>query len=107
LRGRANLRRVFTDAAKVELKGLKILYLRHNDLPERNRIALCPVRGFPSAVERNRQRRLTRESYRLLKSRVRSGYDLAFVLYPGAYGLPERSRQIETLLTRAGLIDTP
>jgi ribonuclease P protein component len=106
LRGRANLGRVFSDAAKVELKGLKILYLQ-NDQPQRNRIALCPVRGFPNAVERNRQRRLARESYRLLKPRLKSGYDLAVVLYPGAYGLAERCSQMETLLTRAGLIDRP
>ena len=94
---------MFTTAAKAELKGLKILYVP-NHLPERNRIALCPVRGFPNAVQRNRQRRLTREAYRLLKPRVRRGYDLAFVLYPGQYGLAERTLQMQTLLARAGLL---
>jgi ribonuclease P protein component len=106
LRGRANLRRVFTSAAKAELKGLKILYLR-SGLPQGNRLALRPVRGFSGAVERNRQKRLVRESYRLLKPRVMPGYDLAFVLYPGAYGWSERSRQVQTLLRRVGLIDSP
>lgn len=66
-----------------------------------------PVRGFRTAVERNRHRRLTREAYRLLKPRVRTGHDLAFLLYPGAYGFAERSAQVQTLLARAGLIDRP
>lgn len=105
LRGRADLRKVFSSAAKVELKGLKIVF-RTNELPRCNRVVIRPVRGFRTAVERNRQRRLTREAYRLLKPRVRPGHDLAFLVYPGAYGFAERSRQVQALLTRAGLIET-
>lgn len=106
LRGRDELRKVFSSHTRVELKGLKIL-LRTNELTQRNRIVLSPVRGFRTAVERNRQRRLVRESYRLLKPLVKPGHDLAFVLYPGDWGFAERSRQVRTLLGRAGLIQRP
>lgn len=41
-----------------------------------SRVVVCPGRGYRSAVARNRQRRLVREAYRLLKPRVAPGYDL-------------------------------
>ena len=56
-----------------------------------------------SAVDRNRAKRLCREAYRDLKGRIATGYDLAFVLYPGKVSFADRRRQLETLLERAGL----
>ena len=101
LKGKADLQRVFTRAANSETKGFKLLYI-DNSLPW-NRIAVCPVRGFTRAVDRNRQKRACREAYRQLKERIRPGLDLAFVLYPGAYGFHERCRQMQFVLQRAGL----
>lgn len=54
-------------------------------------------------MQRNRHKRLCREAYRTLKERIKPGYDLAFVLYPGAYGYLERLDQMEVVLDRAGL----
>jgi ribonuclease P protein component len=101
LKAKADLQRVFTRAASSETKGFKLLYIA-NSLTW-NRIAVCPVRGFPRAVDRNRHKRACREAYRQLKERIRPGLDLAFVLYPGAYGFHERFRQMQAVLQRAGL----
>jgi ribonuclease P protein component len=101
LKAKADLQRVFTRAASSETKGLRLLYIE-NEL-KWNRMAVCPVRGFRKAVLRNRQKRVCREAYRRVKERIRPGFDLAFVLYPGAYGFDERLRQVETVVERAGL----
>ena len=101
LRGRANLRRVFTQGAKAEHRGIKLLYIENN--LEWNRIAVCPVSRFEDAVSRNREKRLCREAYRRLKHQLKTGYDLAFILYPGEYGILERYRQLDALFQRVGL----
>lgn len=69
-----------------------------------NRVLFAPVRKYGNAVERNRARRIARESYRLLKHQLRRGFDLAFVLYNDADDLPNRSHQMTTVLQRAGLL---
>jgi ribonuclease P protein component len=101
LKAKADIQRVFTCAASFETKGFKLLYLA-NALPW-NRIAVCPMRSFRTAVDRNRQKRACREAYRQLKESIRPGYDLAFVLYPGDYSFHDRCRQMQTVLQRAGL----
>ncbi len=52
---------------------------------------------------RNRHKRLCREAFRALKERIKPGYDLAFVLYPGSFGYQDRLDQMEVVLDRAGL----
>jgi ribonuclease P protein component len=102
LKGRSSLRRVFNDAAKSELRGIRVYYIE-NDL-DWNRIAVSPVRGFKNAVARNREKRICREAYRQLKHKLKTGYDLAFVLFPGKYSLSDRIRQLEAVFERIGLI---
>jgi ribonuclease P protein component len=102
LRERSSLRRIFTEAAKSNVRGIRVYYIE-NSL-EWNRIAVSPVRGFKNAVARNREKRICREAYRQLKHKLKTGYDLAFVLYPGKYSLSERIRQLEALFERIGLI---
>jgi ribonuclease P protein component len=101
LKARAELKSVFASATSAETKGIK-LYFVENSLPW-NRMAVCPVRGFRNAVQRNRHKRLCREAYRQLKERIKPGHDLAFVLYSGSYGYLERLGQMEAVLGRAGL----
>ena len=101
LRGKASLGRVFAEAAKSDKKGIRLYYIENN--LDWNRIAVCPVRGFKSAIERNREKRICREAYRQLKHTLKSGYDLAFVLYPGKYSLNTRVQQFEALFERVGL----
>jgi ribonuclease P protein component len=102
LRGRSSLRRVFTEAARSNGKGIRVYYIGNH--LEWNRIAVSPVRGFENAVARNREKRICREAYRQLKHKLKTGYDLAFVLYPGKYSLSDRIRQLEALFERIGLI---
>jgi ribonuclease P protein component len=102
LRGRTSLRRVFTEAAKNDLRGIRVYYIGNN--LDWNRIVVSPVRGFKNAVARNREKRVCREAYRQLKHRLKTGYDLAFVLYPGKYNLSDRIRQLEAVFERIGLI---
>jgi ribonuclease P protein component len=72
----------------------------------RNRVCFTFFRGFGNAVERNRARRLGREAYRNLKPRLRRGYDLILLVYPEDPPpvFAGRMKQLEYLLTRAGLI---
>jgi ribonuclease P protein component len=101
LKAKADLQRVFTRGASTETKGIRLLYIE-NQLSW-NRVAVCPVRGFRKAVARNRQKRLCREAYRQLKGRLRPGFDLVFVLFPGLGTFGERLQQVETVVERAGL----
>ena len=99
---RSSIRRVFTEAAKSNDRGIRVYYIENN--LEWNRIAVSPVRGFKNAVARNREKRICREAYRQLKHKLKSGYDLAIVLYPGRYSLSDRIRQLEALFERIGLM---
>ena len=101
LKGRYSLGRVFAGSKKCDTRGLRVYYIENN--LDRNRIAVCPVRGFKSAVARNREKRVCREAYRLIKNKLKTGYDLAFVLYPGNYNLSDRLGQLEAIFERIGL----
>jgi len=67
------------------------------------RAVFVPVRSYPSAVARNRARRVVRECWRLEKGRLAPGHDVAVVLYPGYDLYLERKAQLERLLRQAGL----
>ena len=72
----------------------------------RSRVVVCPSRGFASAPARNRQRRLVREAYRLLKHRVTPGYDLLLQVRPRRHELGVRAAGgvLAGLLGDAGLL---
>jgi ribonuclease P protein component len=101
LRGRTEIRRVFSAGKSVERKGIRLLYVTNN--LSWNRIVICPARGFRTAVQRNRDKRICREAYRNLKHEVSTGYDLAFVLYPGEFSFHDRLKQIDSLFEQVGL----
>ena len=102
LRGKAEIRRVFSTGKSAERKGIKLAYVENN--LSWNRIVVCPARGFRTAVQRNRDKRVCREAFRSLKDRILPGHDIAFVLYPGEFGYHDRLRQIDSLLDRVGLM---
>jgi ribonuclease P protein component len=102
LKRREAIRAVFNRRETVGCPGAKLFRLE-NGL-ERNRIAFAFARKFGKAVERNRARRVGREAYRLLKNRLKSGYDLVLLVYPGRDFLADRMDQLETLFSRAGLL---
>ncbi len=61
---------------------------------------------FKSAVDRNRAKRLVRESIRHLKGRIKPGYDLVFLVQSEIVGKkqPEVEKEVEFLLGKAELL---
>ena len=75
-----------------------------NDLPH-NRICFTFSRGFGNAVARNRARRLGREAFRLMKSRLCGGYDLILQVFPeSAASLSDKAGELNSLFSKAGLL---
>lgn len=99
---RIDLIRVFKSPSWMGCEGLKLCY-RKNNLPW-NRIAVTTVKGFKGAVQRNRQKRISREIYRELKHSLKAGFDMIFILRPGEYSSLERKKQIQLLLEKANMI---
>ena len=77
---RRQVRSLYRAPATPRRSGLRVYY-RPNGAAG-SRVVVCPGRGFASAPARNRQRRLVREAYRLLKPRVAPGYDLLLQVMP-------------------------
>jgi len=104
LKRRNEIREVFDKGRRTGCRGAKLFALKNN-LP-RNRICFTFSRGFGTAVKRNRARRLGREAYRNLKSRLHCGYDLILLLYTDedSQTFAGRREQLEYLFTRAGLL---
>jgi ribonuclease P protein component len=76
-----------------------------------NRMAVTFARKFGNAVNRNRSRRVSREAYRLLRNRLKTGFDLVLLVYPAGPRqapvkdcLALRMEQLQNLLTWAGLL---
>jgi ribonuclease P protein component len=101
LRKSRDIRGVFTDGRKVEAGGLRLLHKANGTSV--SRIAVVVGRGCGGAVRRNREKRITREAWRALKSAVQPGNDVVIVV--GRFGAPLSDRQAEMrrLLQRAGL----
>jgi ribonuclease P protein component len=75
-----------------------------------NRICFTFPRGFGNAVARNRAKRLGREAFRLMNSKLLNGrlfcgYDLILLVYPETdMALSGRLKQFESLFNKAGLL---
>jgi ribonuclease P protein component len=92
---------MFSAARRVESRGVKLLY-RQNGSPI-TRVAVVVARGCGGSVKRNREKRITREAYRGLRSEVLPGNDLVFLI--ARFGSPfvERLSVMGRLIERAGL----
>jgi ribonuclease P protein component len=101
LKKRADIRVVFQKGRCVTGNGAKLFY-RRNNLPY-NRIAFTFARKFGNAVERNRARRLGRESYRHLRVCLEAGWDFVLLVYPGESTFEKRFLQLRVLADRARL----
>jgi ribonuclease P protein component len=97
-----DIRRVYKTGKKVSVNGAKLFVSENHG--SKNRIAVTLPRNFGNAVERNRTKRLCRESYRYQRGSLKSGYDIVFLAYKGAGTFRERSAQFRSLCEKAGLI---
>ncbi len=102
LRGSKNFNRVFRNARKVDVKGLKILYLE-NGL-EINRIAIIAGKSFGKAVKRNRVKRHLREAYRNMKYKIKMGFDIIIIPYDDNYSYRDRSLQLQLAFERGDML---
>ena len=101
LKGRNEIREVFSRRKGISCSGARLLTLR-NGLSY-NRIAFTFSRKFGKAVERNYSRRLSREVYRQFRNKLLQGYDLVLLVYPGRDVFSARMEQMRELFSRAGL----
>ena len=103
LRSSRDIRAMFGSAMRVEAQGIKVL-VRRNGLPE-NRIGIMVSRGCGGSVRRNREKRVTREAYRELKSGLKSGNDILCIIGRFGQGVRERTHAMQMLFKRADLCD--
>jgi ribonuclease P protein component len=109
LKGKVEIREVFSRGKKIGCPGAKLFVLK-NGL-EYNRICFTFPRKFGNAVERNRARRLGREAYRLIRPRLRTGFDMTLLVFAddASNSVPKadlayRMKQLEFLTAKAGLL---
>jgi ribonuclease P protein component len=110
LKRRNEIREVFGQGRRFSCRsvggGGEKLFVLKNGLTF-SRVCFTFSRGFGNAVERNRARRLGREVYRHLRSRLAAGFDLILLVYPGG-AVPEtlaiRAARFESLCAKAGLL---
>ena len=98
---RSDFQRVFRSSRQVSCRGLKLLY-RKNEI-QLNRCAFICSKALGNAVRRNTEKRVAREVYRSRKGRLKRGYDLIAILYPGEYGYSDRQKQFDVLFRDANL----
>jgi ribonuclease P protein component len=97
---------VFRSGRFRRTRGLKLGYAS-NDLGH-HRVAFAPTRSLRRAVDRNRQKRISREAYRQLFGDIAGSYDLVFVIYGDASTTTrDRRTDMVTVLDAAGLLERP
>ena len=102
LKNREQIQLVFKQGKSTAYSGAK-LFLLKNELPI-NRIVFALPRKYGNAVERNRSRRLSREVYRRMRPSLKTGFDLALLVYPGKDEYKARSEQMRALFKKTGLL---
>ncbi|MBR1537358.1 MAG: ribonuclease P protein component [Treponema sp.] len=99
-----DFKNLFKNGKRASVAGAKLFYLP-NDLGF-NRIGFPLPRGYGNAVQRNQSKRFSRETYRNFKSKLNSGFDILFLVYPPTQkdSLESRKAQFQTLCEKAGLL---
>jgi ribonuclease P protein component len=72
-----------------------------------NRLGVTVGKGVRTSVLRNRLKRLLRESFRQVETRLSGGFDIVLVAKAGSEAPPyrEMERDVKGLLARAGLLN--
>lgn len=83
-----------------------VVFYRKNDLPY-NRKAFLASKKVGKSVQRNRARRLMKESVRTLETELKIGYDLIFIARKNIYDLKcaDVKKSIEAALKKAKILD--
>ncbi len=102
LKTKPDIKRVFSSSYRHGVPGLT-LFIAENGL-QWNRIAITLKRKYGTSVQRNRAKRILREVFRKNKSRLKLGYDVVILVYPGNDRYEEREKQLLFLLKKAGII---
>lgn len=99
-----DFKNLFKNGKRVSMVGAKLFYLP-NDLGF-NRIGFPLPRGFGNAVQRNRAKRFSRETYRNFKAHLNTGFDMLFMVYTKSEkdSFSTRCVQFRTLCEKAGLL---
>lgn len=98
----ADIQNLFKKGKKVSIYGAKMFYIENN--LSYNRIGFPLPRGYGNAVERNKSKRYSRESYRFFKSHLNTGFDILLLVFPGNESFLSRCEQFKTLCKKAGLL---
>ncbi len=96
-----HIRAIIRNGARYSCAGAK-LFVLPNQLPY-NRFSCTFKRHYGCAVERNKARRLSKEAYRLMKYRLRNGFDIVLLLFPGKDVFSLRVAQLGDMLKKAEL----
>ncbi|MDR1786166.1 MAG: ribonuclease P protein component [Spirochaetaceae bacterium] len=97
------IRALFQGGKKVSVPGAKLFFMKTTR--SETRFAVTLPRKYGAAVERNRTKRLCRESFRTQKARFAQGYDMLFLVYQTQHeDLRTRASQVFLLAKKAGLL---
>lgn len=99
-----DIKHLFKNGKRVSVSGAKLFYVPNN--LHYNRIGFPLPRGFGNAVERNRSKRYSRETYRNVKAHLNTGFDMLLLVYPDSEhdSFHARCAQFRTLCQKAGLL---
>ena len=98
----ADIQKLFKTGKKVSIAGAKLFYMLNDR--NINRIGFALPHGYGNAVDRNKSKRCSRETYRTFKTYLNTGYDMLFLVYPGNDSFHSRYVQFKTLCQKAGLL---
>ena len=102
----SDIDRLFRTGCFRRIRGFKLGYAA-NDLGH-HRVVFAPTRSLRRAVDRNRQKRISREAYRRLHNKILGSYDLVFVIYGDATTTTEeRCADMVKVLGAAKLLTMP
>lgn len=104
LRSRQEIDRVFASGESRSCPGMRLVFC--TNALDTCRFAVIAARGHRTAVERNRTKRLARETFRLNKTDIKPGFDFVIICYPGDYRYADRNEQFLKLLSKAGVLST-
>ena len=101
LKRKSDFDSVFAVGRRKSCSGARLVYAENGlDIC---RFAVCTVRKYGTAVERNRAKRICRELFRMMKDRILNGFDIVLVIYPGKDTFKDREEQFSFLLKKAKL----